>query len=98
MDMNQNLIRNYLSLLNDDRIKLIIANGPAGTGKTLLACQTAIKKLIDRDISKIVITRPVVPVEEDIGFLPGTINKNGSMDRPIMDIFGIFNLKVILKV
>ena len=85
---------NYLNLLNDDRIKLIIANGPAGTGKTLLACQTAIKKLIDRDISKIVITRPVVPVEEDIGFLPGTINKK--MDpwtRPIMDIFSDFQFK-----
>lgn len=84
----------YLNLLNDDRIKLIIANGPAGTGKTLLACQSAIKRLIDRDISKIVITRPVVPVEEDIGFLPGTINKK--MDpwtRPIMDIFSDFQFK-----
>lgn len=89
----ENQVR-YLDLLNDSKIKLIIANGPAGTGKTLLACQTAIKRLIDGDISKIVITRPVVAVEEDIGFLPGTINKK--MDpwtRPIMDIFNDFQFK-----
>ena len=88
----------YLNYMENIKYKMIIANGPAGTGKTLLACQTAIKQLIDRDIEKIIITRPIVPVEEDIGFLPGTINKK--MDpwtRPIMDIFSEFQSKNDLK-
>ena len=49
--------------------------GSAGSGKTLLACQSAVKGLLDGENDKIIITRPVVPVEEDLGFLPGTINK-----------------------
>jgi phosphate starvation-inducible PhoH-like protein len=78
----------YCDFLNDSRIKLLFAIGPAGTGKTMLACNTAIKELQSGNINKIVLTRPVVPVEEDIGFLPGNINKK--MDpwtRPIFDIF-----------
>ena len=88
----------YVEMLEDSRYKMIIANGAAGTGKTLLACQSAIKELYDGDIDKIIITRPVVPVEEDIGFLPGTLNKK--MDpwtRPIMDIFNDFHSKNNLK-
>ena len=66
----------------------MFAIGPAGTGKTLLACNQAIQDLKEGTINKIIITRPVVPVEEEIGFLPGNINKK--MDpwmRPIFDIF-----------
>lgn len=92
----------YVKMLEDNRYKMIIANGAAGTGKTLLACQSAIKELYDGDKDKIIITRPVVPVEEDIGFLPGTLNKK--MDpwtRPIMDIFNDFysknNIKNMMK-
>lgn len=80
--------RQYDSYLRDENVKIIFAVGPAGTGKTLLACNYAIQELKSGNIRKIVITRPVVPVEEDIGFLPGNINKK--MDpwtRPIMDIF-----------
>ncbi len=78
----------YYSYLNDDKIKLLFAVGPAGTGKTMLACNNAVKDLKSGKVSKIVLTRPVVPVEEDIGFLPGNINKK--MDpwtRPIFDVF-----------
>jgi len=79
----------YVKNLNDPNTKIIIAIGPAGTGKTLLACNQAIKELNMGNINKIIITRPVVPVEEEeIGFLPGNINKK--MDpwmRPIFDIF-----------
>ena len=79
----------YVKNLNDPNTKIIIAIGPAGTGKTLLACNQAIKELNIGNINKIIITRPVVPVEEEeIGFLPGNINKK--MDpwmRPIFDIF-----------
>ena len=80
--------RQYDSYLRDEDVKIIFAIGPAGTGKTLLACNYAIQELKSGNIRKIIITRPVVPVEEDIGFLPGNINKK--MDpwtRPIMDIF-----------
>lgn len=78
----------YYSYLNDDRVKLLFAVGPAGTGKTMLACNNAVKDLKSGKVNKIVLTRPVVPVEEDIGFLPGNINKK--MDpwtRPIFDVF-----------
>lgn len=68
---------------------LVFCLGPAGTGKTLFACNEAIKQLRDGGIEKIVITRPIVAVEdEQLGFLPGNINKK--MDpwtRPIFDIF-----------
>jgi phosphate starvation-inducible PhoH-like protein len=80
--------RKYVKHLCDSKIRLIFAIGPAGTGKTLLACNQAISDLKQGLIEKIIITRPVVPVEEDIGFLPGNINKK--MDpwtRPIFDIF-----------
>lgn len=80
--------KQYDAYLKDDAVKIIFAIGPAGTGKTLLACNHAIQELKSGNIKKIIITRPVVPVEEDIGFLPGNINKK--MDpwtRPIIDIF-----------
>jgi len=78
----------YVNLLNDDKTKILFAIGPAGTGKTLFACNTAIRELKNGNIDKIILTRPIVPVEEDLGFLPGNINKK--MDpwtRPIFDIF-----------
>lgn len=78
----------YVKYLNDYKTKVVFAVGPAGTGKTMFACNTAIRELKSGNINKIVLTRPVVPVEEDIGFLPGNINKK--MDpwtRPIFDIF-----------
>jgi phosphate starvation-inducible PhoH-like protein len=83
--------RNYVSHLNNKNVSLLFAVGPAGTGKTLFACNQAISELKKGTINKIVVTRPVVPVEEDIGFLPGNINKK--MDpwtRPIFDIFTEF--------
>jgi phosphate starvation-inducible PhoH-like protein len=78
----------YVKYLSDYKTKVLFAVGPAGTGKTMFACNTAIQELKSGNINKIILTRPVVPVEEDIGFLPGNINKK--MDpwtRPIFDIF-----------
>jgi len=78
----------YNQYLNDDKYKIIFAVGPAGTGKTLLACNTAIRDLKRGRYQKIIITRPVVPVEEDIGFLPGNlVKKMDPWTRPIFDIF-----------
>lgn len=80
--------KKYVKYLTEKKTNVVFAIGPAGTGKTLLACNQAIQDLKEGTINKIIITRPVVPVEEEIGFLPGNINKK--MDpwmRPIFDIF-----------
>jgi phosphate starvation-inducible PhoH-like protein len=47
--------------------------GPAGTGKTYLAVATAVKSLQDREVSRIILTRPAVEAGERLGFLPGTL-------------------------
>ena len=78
----------YYDNLNNKNISIVISVGPAGTGKTLLACTTAIHMLQKKQIDKIIITRPVVPVEEEIGFLPGSlVKKMDPWTRPIFDIF-----------
>lgn len=66
---------------------LVVVNGKAGSGKTLLACYMALKKLADREIDSIVITRPTVATENN-GFLPGDINdKLGPWVAPIYSNF-----------
>jgi phosphate starvation-inducible PhoH-like protein len=78
----------YIDYLNDEDVDLILAVGPAGTGKTLFACLKAISQLRSGEINKLIVTRPVVPVEEDIGFLPGNIvKKMDPWTRPIFDLF-----------
>ncbi|MAT63857.1 MAG: phosphate starvation-inducible protein PhoH [Dehalococcoidia bacterium] len=70
---------------------MIFATGPAGTGKTMLACYAAINGLNDDAYNKIILTRPTVSVEEDIGYLPGTLEeKMDPWTRPILDIFSEF--------
>lgn len=79
----------YLNYLNNDKYPIVFGVGPAGCGKTLFACITAIKELVAGNVQKIVITRPVVAVEEEeLGFLPGNlIHKMDPWTRPIFDIF-----------
>ncbi len=78
----------YLELLRNPRKYITFAIGPAGTGKTLLAVQMAIKALQEKTVEKIVITRPAVSVDEEHGFLPGTLNeKMAPWTRPIFDVF-----------
>lgn len=80
--------KEYVNALDskDDSITVVI--GPAGTGKTLMACNSAVNYLKENKIDKIIITRPVVPVEEEIGFLPGSlVKKMDPWTRPIFDIF-----------
>jgi phosphate starvation-inducible PhoH-like protein len=79
---------NYLLKLNDPSKMIVFAIGPAGTGKTMLAVQWAIEQLNFGDITKIVITRPAVSVDEQHGFLPGDLNqKMEPWTKPIMDVF-----------
>ncbi len=78
----------YLELLKNPKKYITFAIGPAGTGKTMLAVQMAIKMYKEGAISKIIVTRPAVSVDEDLGFLPGTLNqKMEPWTRPIFDVF-----------
>jgi phosphate starvation-inducible PhoH-like protein len=78
----------YLELLKNPRKFITFAIGPAGTGKTMLAVQMSIKLLKDGAINKIIVTRPAVSVDEEHGFLPGTLNqKMEPWTRPIFDVF-----------
>ena len=79
---------NYLELLKNPKKYIVFAIGPAGTGKTMLGVQMAIKLFKEGVINKIIVTRPAVSVDEEHGFLPGTLNqKMEPWTRPIMDVF-----------
>lgn len=78
----------YLEALRNQRKFIVFAIGPAGTGKTMLGVQHAIKQLKEGAVDKIVITRPAVSVDEEHGFLPGTLEqKMEPWTRPIFDVF-----------
>jgi len=78
----------YVKYLQDPAVPVVFGIGPAGCGKTLFACITAVDLLRREKIQKIVLTRPIVPVEEEeIGFLPGSlVSKMDPWTRPIFDI------------
>ncbi len=76
----------YVDALLEKR--MVFAVGPAGTGKTLLAVLRAIKALREQEVTKIILTRPAVSVDEKHGFLPGDLNaKMEPWTRPIFDVF-----------
>ena len=78
----------YLDKLNDIDKSIVFAIGPAGTGKTMLAVLHGIKLFQEGLVDKIIVTRPAVSVDEDLGFLPGTLNeKMAPWTRPIFDVF-----------
>ena len=65
---------------------LVFAIGPAGTGKTYISVALAVKALKERDVKKIIITRPAVEAGENLGFLPGDLReKIDPYLRPIYD-------------
>jgi len=65
---------------------MVFAIGPAGTGKTYLAMAMAVRMLIDREVKRIVLTRPAVEAGERLGFLPGTLEeKVNPYLRPLYD-------------
>ena len=78
----------YLEALRDETNHIVFALGPAGTGKTKLATEYAIEQYQLGNVSKIIITRPAVSVDEQHGYLPGTIiEKMAPWVVPIIDVF-----------
>lgn len=66
---------------------ITFAVGPAGTGKTFVSASLAAEKLLNKEIEQIVITRPMLGCEEDMGFLPGEEEeKYAPWVEPVMDV------------
>ncbi len=82
-----------LNLLLNDRISLVTLVGTAGTGKTLLAIAAGLLKTMDeKKYRRVLVSRPIVPLGKDIGFLPGSKDeKLAHWMQPIFD-----NLEFIL--
>jgi phosphate starvation-inducible PhoH-like protein len=77
----------YASILKNKTKKIVVATGPAGTGKTLFATEYGVKNFLNGTYDKLIFTRPSVSVDEDLGFLPGTLEeKMAPWVRPIYDI------------
>lgn len=76
-----------LDLLLDESIRLVTLVGKAGTGKTLLALAAGLKSTIeDGTYTRMLVSRPVMPLGRDIGFLPGTVDeKLNPWMQPIFD-------------
>ncbi|HBP97033.1 MAG TPA: phosphate starvation-inducible protein PhoH, partial [Pantoea agglomerans] len=75
----------YLNAI--ERKQLIFATGEAGCGKTWISAAKAAEALINKDIDRIIVTRPVLQADEDLGFLPGDISeKFAPYFRPVYDI------------
>ncbi len=74
-------------LLLDPSVSLVTLVGKAGTGKTLLAIASGLMQVADEDTYKrLLISRPVIPMGRDIGFLPGDIeSKMGPWMKPLYD-------------
>ena len=77
--------RKYLDLLYSS-VPIVVGTGPAGTGKTLLACHAGSKALVAGKVQRLIITRPAVSVDEQHGFLPGNLQKKMEpWTRPMFD-------------
>lgn len=69
-----------------DNHSIVFGVGPAGTGKTYLAMAKAVQALQNKDVTRIILTRPAVEAGEKLGFLPGTLgNKIDPYLRPLHD-------------
>ena len=78
----------YVLELTDPGKDIVFGIGPAGTGKTMIACMVAVKAFLAGEVEKIIVTRPAVSADEDLGFLPGTLEeKMAPWTRPIFDVF-----------
>uniref|UniRef100_A0A6C0L8R2 PhoH-like protein n=1 Tax=viral metagenome TaxID=1070528 RepID=A0A6C0L8R2_9ZZZZ len=77
----------YVGLLKQKSKKIVVATGPAGTGKTMFATEFGVRNFLLGTYEKLIFTRPSVSVDEDLGYLPGTLEeKMAPWVRPIYDI------------
>lgn len=84
-NLNQELLVDHLE---NPHVNIVFAVGPAGTGKTMLSTLAGIRALKSGEVKKIIITRPAVSVDEQHGFLPGTlVDKMQPWVLPILDYF-----------
>lgn len=65
-------------LISLDTKPLTFATGEAGSGKIYLAAAVAVQRLLDKEVGKIIVTRPVLQAEEDLGFFPGDMSERSS--------------------
>ena len=76
--------KNYVDAIKNNTV--VLAIGPAGTGKTFLAVAMAVQALRAKQVSRIILTRPAVEAGEKLGFLPGDLqNKIDPYLRPLYD-------------
>ncbi|MEA5002398.1 MAG: PhoH family protein, partial [Christensenella sp.] len=76
--------KEYIKAIKDNTV--VVCVGPAGTGKTYLAMAMAVVALKNKQISRIILTRPAVEAGEKLGFLPGDMqNKVDPYLRPLYD-------------
>jgi phosphate starvation-inducible PhoH-like protein len=76
--------KQYVDLVRTNDV--VFAVGPAGTGKTYLAVALAVRALLDRQVKRIILTRPAIEAGERLGFLPGTLEeKIDPYLRPLHD-------------
>ena len=79
--------RRYLEVLHNEATPIVIASGSAGSGKTALATHVGVQKLKEQKVKRIIITRPAICVDEEHGFLPGTLEqKMEPWIRPVFDV------------
>ena len=77
--------KRYLDLLVS-RVPVVVGTGPAGTGKTMLACNAASRALVTGRVERLILTRPAVSVDEQHGYLPGSLDdKMEPWTRPLFD-------------
>jgi len=85
-------------LLRNPKFPIVVVDGVAGTGKTLLSTQYAIQMLEEDKIKKIVLTRPTIYTGPDIGYLPGSLDeKMNPWLMPMLDVFSEYYRREKMK-
>src|SRR5204862_1456101 len=74
-NFSRKTLNQKLYLEEIEKYDMVFGIGPAGTGKTYLAVSMAVRSLLDKKVSRIVLTRPAVEAGERLGFLPGTLQE-----------------------